>query len=655
VLRRAAPWLLAAALLGGDAACRTRPLALGEALLVVDTDAAIPRHVNRLRVDVFGGDGVLLETRDIIAPRPEDWPISFSVVADREGLRAASVRLRAYAEGHVVTHAEAVRDGGPSEPTVFATIEAACQEAPTLELGRPLTSRRGAVPITTVLPYAPAAPDAGADAGVDAGAGIDAGVDCTQPTRAGSVVAKIAIADRDRYRFEIVSGVPNGAHRDPGGDTTLSLRKDCLFPTSQLVCNDDITTDNHLSAFELTLDAGTYWLVTGGADPAPADLTLLATRVSAPLTASPQPPPGVADETLEPARGATIDRLVRLQLLQGYRGTVPITLAGECFGVAADVTAGLTCIDRAGERVAPPPVIADGELTRAPARPAPWAAESAEPCTAVPRPASPLLDEEACIPGGSFVMGDPLALADLDFRGHPERMRVVPAFLLDRFEFTVGRYREALRKGFPGTPGDPLENPGPIAAGAGKSACTYTSGASNRESFPLTCVSLRQARALCNFFGGDLPTEDQWEFAATAAARPAETQYPWGQELPTCERAVLERSDTTAKRCAPAYGPVAVDDPAFAGDRSPQGVMGLGGNVQEWLSTGFYPYAHGVWETAGLRAPLSALASATAPLQSTRGGDWAGPGLYASSAVRRALPPLGIYDNAGFRCARPGK
>ena len=168
-------------------------------------------------------------------------------------------------------------------------------------------------------------------------------------------------------------------------------------------------------------------------------------------------------------------------------------------------------------------------------------------------------------------------------------------------------------------------------------------------------MTLGQARALCNFFGGDLPTEDQWEHAATAADRPTETQYPWGQDLPTCERTAVERSDTTAKRCAPAYGPVAVDDPAFADDRSPQGVVGLGGNVQEWLSTGFYPYDHAVWEKAGLRGGLSALANATAPLQSTRGGDWAGFALFASSAVRRALPPAGRYDNTGFRCARPGR
>ena len=406
VLRRAAAPLFVAAVLLDGAACRTRPLAYGEALLVIDTDAAVPKHVNRLRADVFGGDGALIDSRDIIAPRPEDWPISFSVVADREGLRSATVRLRAYPEGHVVSHAEAVKDSGASEPVVFGTLEEACGQAPALELGRPLSARRGAVPITSVIPYA------GADAGADAG------VDCTEPTRAGSAVVKIAIAEKDRYRFEVVSGVPNGAHRDPGGDTTLSLRKNCLFPTSQVVCNDDVAAGNRLSAFEIALDPGTYWLVTGGADPAPADLTLLATRVGAPaLAPAPAPPVSAADAALEPARGATIDRLVRIELVQGYRGTIPVTLSGECFGVAVDVAAGLTCIDRAGELVAAPRFVADGELSRTAARPAPWVAESAAPCTATPRAPSPLLDEEACIPGGALLLGDTLALTDGDFRG----------------------------------------------------------------------------------------------------------------------------------------------------------------------------------------------------------------------------------------------
>lgn len=638
MLRPAALLLLLTVLVGHGAACRTRPLALGEALLVVDTDAAIPKHVNRLRADIYGGDGTRIESRDIIAARPEDWPISFSVVADREELRSATVRLRAYGEGHLVSHAEAIRDSGAKEPVVFTSLEEACAQAPAIELGRPFSARRGAVPITSVLPYA----------------ATDAGFDCTQPTRAGSVVAKVVIAERDRYRFEIVSGVPNGAHRDPGGDTTLSLRKDCVFPTSQVICNDDVAADNRLSAFELPLDPGTYWLVTGGADPAPADLTLLATRVGAPALASAPPPVAPDDDgLLEPARGATIDRVVRLQLVQGYRGTVPITLSGECFGVASDVAAGLSCVDRAGERVAAVPLVADGELSHTAARPRLWVAETAEPCTAVPRTPSPRLDEEVCIPGGALLMGDTLALSDGDFRDRPEHMRVVAPFLLDRFEFTVGRYREAVRLGFPGVPGDPRANPGPITPG--KDACTYDVAMTTRESFPLTCVSLGQARALCNFFGGDLPTEDQWEHAATAAARPTETQYPWGQDLPTCERTAVERSDTSSKRCAPAYGPVAVDDPAFGNDRSAQGVVGLGGNVQEWLSTGFFPYDHAVWEKAGLRAALSAIESATAPLQSTRGGDWAGPALFASSAVRRALPPTGTFDNAGFRCARSGR
>jgi formylglycine-generating enzyme required for sulfatase activity len=177
-----------------------------------------------------------------------------------------------------------------------------------------------------------------------------------------------------------------------------------------------------------------------------------------------------------------------------------------------------------------------------------------------------------------------------------------------------------------------------------------------RESFPLNCVQWEQARAVCKFFGGDLPTEDQWEHAATAAGRPFETQYPWGDELPDCARTIVERSDGLANRCAPAYGPTAANDPSWtARDVSPQGVVGLGGNVMEWLATGFYPYAHGAWRAAGLREPLPAWADQDAPLRATRGGDWAQPALFATASARRASPVIARYINLGFRCVRPGR
>ena len=62
-----------------------------------------------------------------------------------------------------------------------------------------------------------------------------------------------------------------------------------------------------------------------------------------------------------------------------------------------------------------------------------------------------------------------------------------------------------------------------------------------REDYPLPCASWRLARAFCQSQGGDLPTEAQWEYAASAAGRPYKTLYPWGDDDPTCARAIVQR------------------------------------------------------------------------------------------------------------------
>jgi formylglycine-generating enzyme required for sulfatase activity len=636
------------------AACATAPAPLGEVLLVVQTDVAIPRRVNRLRVDVYGTDGALLDSRELDAPSLRDWPISFSIVADREEERQVVVRLRAYPEGHVITHAEleAMRTNVSAQPVVYGTLEDACSAAPTLQLGRPITLRRGSRPLTTVVPY------------VD-GSGV---ASCTQPTLAGSVAARLVVTEKATYKVEVVSAIPDGARGEPGGDTTLALRADCNLATTELACNDDAIAGSRLSAVTRDLDPGTYWVVTGGAEPAPADLTLLATELDA-AVAIPTPPPPVADPgAVVPSPGATIDRLVRLRLRPGDRGTVPVTLFGECFGTPADVATGQTCVDRAGVVTPVDTIFSRGALRREGAPPPPpWNGDDEAPCTATPRPTSTMLDDEVCIPGGALLLGDTLGLTDLDYRTQPERMRVVAPFLLDVHEMTVGRFRDAIRRGLVPLANGVDRNDGVITKGPPANVCTWSEGATadvpaaavgdTRESFPLNCVTWAQARAVCNFFGGDLPTEDQWEYAATAAGRTAETQYPWGDDLPTCERAVVERSNgVLANRCAKDFGPVAVDDLDYAkSDVTSLGVIGLGGNVMEWLATGFYPYAGAAWTRAGLRDPLPAWADDEAPLRATRGGDWAQYALFATASARRAEPVLSHYDNVGFRCARPGR
>jgi formylglycine-generating enzyme required for sulfatase activity len=70
----------------------------GEVLVVVDTDMPVPAFVSRLRVDLYGANGVWYASRDVSLARALDWPTGFGVsAADDE--RVVLVRLRAYPEG----------------------------------------------------------------------------------------------------------------------------------------------------------------------------------------------------------------------------------------------------------------------------------------------------------------------------------------------------------------------------------------------------------------------------------------------------------------------------------------------------------------------------------------------------------------------------
>ena len=80
--------------------CKEGPPPLGEALVIVDTDAPVPLLAGRLRIDFYSAEGAWFESRDVAAPDPKDWPVSFSVyLPDGTPSRSVTVRLRAYAEG----------------------------------------------------------------------------------------------------------------------------------------------------------------------------------------------------------------------------------------------------------------------------------------------------------------------------------------------------------------------------------------------------------------------------------------------------------------------------------------------------------------------------------------------------------------------------
>jgi formylglycine-generating enzyme required for sulfatase activity len=230
---------------------------------------------------------------------------------------------------------------------------------------------------------------------------------------------------------------------------------------------------------------------------------------------------------------------------------------------------------------------------------------------------------------------------------------------------TVGRFRAALAQGF--DPAElPVPNPAPLATSSTDDhmrRCTWTdlplAGASIREGYPLNCISWTSARAFCQWLGGDFPSEAQWELAAAASGRALETRFPWGQEVPSCDRQVFSRLDqkiTLASLCfdaGHAFGVAPIGD-EYAGDVTPGGIVGLGGGVMEWTGDAYHAYGAFCWASAPLDDPRCVDdASGT---RMARGGSWAGSSVELLAALRGREGGTEIgYAEIGFRCARPGR
>lgn len=106
------------------------------------------------------------------------------------------------------------------------------------------------------------------------------------------------------------------------------------------------------------------------------------------------------------------------------------------------------------------------------------------------------------------------------------------------------------------------------------------------EHAPVIHVNWFEAEAYCHWAGRRLPTEAEWEMAASAEPAPGgggiagrKRRYPWGDEPPSPHRANL---DWRFVGC--------VDVGAFPAGDSAFGCRQMIGNVWEWTASPFYPF-----------------------------------------------------------------
>ncbi|MCU0723601.1 MAG: formylglycine-generating enzyme family protein, partial [Planctomycetes bacterium] len=161
---------------------------------------------------------------------------------------------------------------------------------------------------------------------------------------------------------------------------------------------------------------------------------------------------------------------------------------------------------------------------------------------------------------------------------------------------------------------------------------------------PVTGVDWFSAYAYARWAGKELPTEAQWEKAASVIPRERrKTKFPWGDGPPAEGMGNFGDSDR---------GPAAVN--LFESGRSPFGALNMAGNAAEWCldAWGGDFLKDLAKEAAGRREPWAVnpvregLASGP---HAVRGGSWKDRVPDLAATRRRAMS--GRPEDAGFRCA----
>jgi formylglycine-generating enzyme required for sulfatase activity len=242
------------------------------------------------------------------------------------------------------------------------------------------------------------------------------------------------------------------------------------------------------------------------------------------------------------------------------------------------------------------------------------------------------------IPAGDFWMGGPAEEPNVMADEKPRHKVSLDAFWMDLTEVTNAMFAQFVADTGYRTE---TEQNGSSAVWNG-GGWDYVSGANWRAPFgpgsnapnnhPVIQVSWNDALAYCEWAGRRLPTEAEWEKAASG---PDNFLYPWGNAEPSSARA--NYADNVGSLV-----PVG----SYPDGASGYGVMDMGGNVYEWTADW---YGSDYFSNS---PPNNPTGPASGKYKVMRGGSWELDALRLRVFVREVSGPNAANSNIGFRCAQ---
>lgn len=290
-------------------------------------------------------------------------------------------------------------------------------------------------------------------------------------------------------------------------------------------------------------------------------------------------------------------------------------------------------------------------------------------CSALPQECGASSHDDCCstavkIAGTSFTRSNDAATDGMFSGGAPA---TISDFYLDKYEVTVGRFREFVREGFGIQANAPAPTSGLHTAVTGSgwdsawnsslaantdalkvalkcgSGQTWTDVQGANENLPINCVTWYEAFAFCIWDGGYLPTEAEWNFAAAGGSE--QRAYPWSVPPGTLSLDCSFANYTTA--CTSSGGVFRVGTKSTPGDGRWQHAD-LAGNVAEFVLD---------WHRMATYTTVSpcndcADVSPDTTFRGVRGGGFNAGSSNTRTGFRDYASPTQRDVHNGFRCGR---
>ena len=222
------------------------------------------------------------------------------------------------------------------------------------------------------------------------------------------------------------------------------------------------------------------------------------------------------------------------------------------------------------------------------------------------------------VPAGKFLMGSSETDGDHYEDEQPQHKVYLDSYWISRTQVTNAEFAECI----------------------GAKVCAYDVGTQLNPHYtdpayanhPVVFVSWYMAQTYCQWSGGRLPTEAEWEKAARG---PNGAKYAWGWEDPENDIYL-----TNANNIIGDTTPVGL----FIKNTSYYGAVDMGGNVREWVSDWYDPHYYLTLPDSNPTGPASG------DKKVLKGASFEDSSHYSRAANRLAHDPTSPGVARGFRC-----